>query len=132
MFLNLLNERESKNFIELSYIAMQVNGIIKESEEAVYNSYKMETGLIDYELQNKSMDELVTAFKSSTKKVKRAVIIEIAGILDADEVVDENETKWIVKLGEDLGFRDTEIRKMLRWVQDFNDLLAEGYSYINK
>lgn len=132
MFLNLLNKTESQNFLELSHIAMNVNGIINESEEAVFNTFKRETGLFDYEIKNKNLDDLVTAFKGSTKKVKRAVMIEIAGVLDADEEVDEHEKKWIIKLGEELGFRDTEIRKMVRWVEDFNDLLAEGYEYINK
>jgi len=92
----------------------------------------METGLQDYELQGKDQAELTQAFQASTKKVKRAALIELAGAMDADEIVDESEEKWIMKLGREWGFRDTEIRKMLRWVQDFNDLLAEGYEYINK
>ena len=28
--------------------------------------------------------------------------------------------------------RDSEIKKMVRWTQDFNDLLDEAYEYINK
>ena len=52
--------------------------------------------------------------------------------MDADEEIDSNEESWIMKLGNDWGFRDSEIRKMVRWTQDFNDLLAEGYEYINK
>lgn len=132
MFLNLLNKNESQNFLELSHHAMHSNGIMDESEEAVFNIFKKEIGLLDYQLKDKSLDELITAFKGSTKKVKKAVLIEIAGILDADEEVDEHEKKWIIKLGEELGFRDTEVRKMVRWAQDFNDLLAEGYEYINK
>ena len=31
MFLNLLNEKEGKNFLELAKIAMMVNGTVKES-----------------------------------------------------------------------------------------------------
>jgi hypothetical protein len=131
MFLNMLNEKESKNFLELAHEAMKVNGITQ-SEEAVFNTYRMETGLSDYMLQDKKLQDLITAFQASTKKVKRAVIIELAGALDADEEIDDNEQSWILKLGSDWGFRDTEIRKMVRWAQDFNDLLAEGYEYINK
>ncbi|ADL53688.1 hypothetical protein [Clostridium cellulovorans] len=131
MFLNMLNERESKDFLELALIAMNINGIIKESEKAVFQTYKMETGLQDYELVGKDYNQLVTVFQASTKKVKKAIIIELAGVLDADEEVDENERKWIEKLGIDWGFRNTEIRKMVRWVEDFNDLLKEGYEYIN-
>jgi hypothetical protein len=132
MFLNMLSKKESMNFLELAHLAMSFNGTIKESEEAVFQTYRLETGLHDYELQGKDLAELTQAFQASTKKVKRAALIELAGAMDADEIVDETEEKWIMKLGREWGFRDTEIRKMLRWVQDFNDLLAEGYEYINK
>lgn len=132
MFLNMLNEKEGKNFLELATIAMKVNGVIKSSEQAVYNTYKKEMDINDYVVKDKKLKDLVTDFKGSTKKVKRAVIIELAGVLDADEEIDDNEENWIMKLGYDWGFRDSEIRKMVRWTQDFNDLLAEGYEYINK
>ena len=132
MFLNLLNEKEAKNFLELANIAMQVNGTIKESEQAVFNTYRMELSLPDYSMQNKELSEIVTAFQGSTKKVKKAIIIELAGVLDADEEIDTNEETLITKLGQDWGFRDSEIKKMVRWTQDFNDLLAEGIEYINK
>ena len=132
MFLNLLNEKEAKNFLELANIAMQVNGTIKESEQAVFNTYRMELSLPDYTIQNKELNEIVTVFQGSTKKVKKAIIIELAGVLDADEEIDANEETWIVKLGQDWGFRDSEIKKMIRWTQDFNDLLNEAIDYINK
>ena len=132
MFLNMLNEKEGKNFLELATIAMKVNGVIKSSEQAVYNTYKKEMDINDYVVKDKKLKDLVTDFKGSTKKVKRTVIIELAGVLDADEEIDDNEENWIMKLGYDWGFRDSEIRKMVRWTQDFNDLLAEGYEYINK
>ncbi|NMF03702.1 hypothetical protein ACUH7Y_16005 [Clostridium beijerinckii] len=131
MFLNMLNDRESKDFLELASIAMNINGTIKESEKAVFQTYRMETGLEDYKVIGKAYNQLVTGFQASTKKVKKAIIIELAGVLDADENVDENEQKWIEKLGSEWGFRDSEIRKMVRWVEDFNDLLKEGYEYIN-
>lgn len=131
MFLNMLNIREGQNFLELASIAMNVNGIVNESESAVFETYRMETGLREYKVVGKDYKQLVTAFQASTKKTKKVIIIELAGVLDADEKVDESERSWIEKLGNDLGFRDIEIRKMIRWVEDFNDLLQEGYAYIN-
>lgn len=132
MFLGMLNEREQKNFMELASIAMKVDGKVDESERQVMEVYKRETNLLDYELQNKKESELVTAFQASTKKVKKAVIIELAGVLDADEVIDSSEESWILKIGTEWGFRISEVRKMVRWTQDFNDLLVEGYEIILK
>lgn len=131
MFLNLLDKKERMDFLELAAIAMQVNGVVEESEENVFNTYKAETGLLDYELKNKEYKSLVQSFQASTKKIKKAIIIELVGVLDADENIDDNEQKWITELGKEWGFRDTEIKRMVRWTQDFNDLLNEGYNYIN-
>ena len=132
MFLNLLNEKEGKNFLELAKIAMMVNGTVKESEQAVFDTYRMELNLPDYEIQDVEYSKLATAFQASTKKVKKAIIIELAGVLDADEEIDPNEETWIKKLVSDWGFRDSEVKKMVRWTQDFNDLLGEAFDYINK
>ena len=69
--------------------------------------------------------------KRSSKRVLKSVFIELAGMMDADDEIEKVEEVWLKQLGTDLGFRDAEIRKMIRWTQDFNDLLAEGYMYIN-
>ena len=133
MFLGMLNEREGKNFLELANIAIMANGDeAKETEKAVLQAFKLELEMQDYVIKNKKQEELVTAFQASTKKIKKAVIIELAGVLDDDEGIDDIEDSWIRKLGEDFGFRDSEIKKMVRWTQDFNDLLDEAYEYINK
>ena len=132
MFLGLLNEREGKNFLELATIAMSVDGDVEESEKNVFSTYRFELGLQDYKIQNKDFKNIVMELKGSKKKVLRAIIIELAGMMDADEEIERVEESWLLKLGAELDFRDSELRKMIRWTQDFNDLLAEGYMYINK
>ena len=132
MFLSMLNEKEQKNFMELAQIAMSVDGKIDESELQVMDVYRRETTLLDYEVQNKKESDLITAFQASTKKVRKAVIIELEGVLHADETIESTEESWILNLGTEWGFRTSEIRRMVRWTQDFNDLLAEGYEIILK
>lgn len=132
MFLGLLNEKEGKNFLELATIAMNVDGEVEEQERSVFSTYRFEVGLNDYQIQNKEYTDIVTELKASRKKVLRAIIIELAGMMDADDEIEKVEESWLLKLGADLDFRDSEMKKMIRWTQDFNDLLAEGYMYINK
>ena len=104
MFLGMLNEKEGKNFLELANIAMMANGDeVKEAEKAVLQAFKLELEMQDYVIKNKKQEELITAFQASTKKIKKAVIIELAGVLDADEGIDDIEDSWIRKLGENLG-----------------------------
>lgn len=132
MFLGMLNEKERKNFLGLAQLAMDLGDDDKAEEAAVVHSFRREMELDDYVIPKKTRDELVMAFNSSTKKAKRIVIIELAGVLYADEVIDEKEKDWINKLGTDLGIRDVELKKLILWAQEFNDLLKEGYNYINK
>lgn len=132
MFLSLLNEKEGRNFLELANIAMNVDGDVEEQERNVFATYRFELGLNDYKIQNKEYKSIVMELKGSRKRVLRAIIIELAGMMDADEEIEKVEETWLLKLGVDLDFRDSEMRKMIRWTQDFNDLLAEGYMYINK
>lgn len=132
MFLNMLNQKERVNFLELAHVSMHANGIVHESEEKVFETFRREVGMFTYTPKAIEYDKLVSAFQSSTKKVRKVVLIEIAGILDSDGEIDAVEKKWVEQLGLDLSFRDTEIKKMVRWVEDFNDLLQEGYDYINK
>ena len=132
MYLNMLNEKEQINFLELAHKAMEVDGIIKEEEVNVFEMLKREIAMPNYEVKHLPEEQLIKEFDYSTKKVKKAVIVELAGILDADEVVEKKEEDWLLKIGEDWGFRPNEIRRLLRWVQDFNDLLAEGYEYITR
>ena len=132
MFLNILNQKEGKQFLELAHIAMNIDGKVEESEQAIFYAHKLELEMQDYELKNETYETLVTSFQASTKRVKKVVLIEIAGILDSDDVIDAKEESWIMKLGADLGFRESETKKMIRWTQDFNDLLQEAYDYINK
>ena len=108
MFLSMLNEKEQKNFMELAQIAMSVDGKIDESELQVMDVYRRETTLLDYEVQNKKESDLITAFQASTKKVRKAVIIELAGVLDADETIESTEESWILNLGTEWGFRTSE------------------------
>ena len=132
MFLNILNQKEGKQYLELAHIAMSIDGKVEESVQAIFYAHKLELELRDYELKNETYEALITAFQASTKKVKKAVIIEIAGVLDSDDVIDVIEERCIIILGTDLGFREAETKKMIRWTQDFNDLLQEAYDYINK
>ncbi len=132
MFLDLLNKKEQENFLELADIASKVDGIVEEREKKAFEWYRKETDLEAYQVQGKQQSELVSFFDMSTKRVKKIVIMELAGMLYADlDIVDE-ENKWLEEIGASWGFRSSEIRRMVRWVMDFTDLLVEGYEIIDR
>lgn len=130
MFLNILSAQEKLYFVELAYQAMKVNGEIQEREQSIYNAFLVETGLSEYKLQNKPLSEVVTYFAGSTKKVQKAVLVELLSILVSDRNLDRDEKGFLDKAATEWNIRETEVRRMTRWVEDFNELLAEGFAYI--
>ena len=130
MFLNLLNKREKENFIELAHHAMKSSDGINESEMNMFNAFKVETELTNYDLKNILVDDLIKEFNNSTKKVKKAIFVELLAVLHSDKEYNQNEEDFIRKIAGEWNIRETEVRRMTRWVEDFNDLLDEGFKYI--
>ena len=131
MFLNLLNKREKEDFIELAYHAMlSCGGQVNDTEMEMFNAFKVETELTSYELKNLAIAELIGKFNGSTKKVKRVILVELLAVLLVDEKFNKNEENFIRKIAKAWNIRETEVKRMTRWVEDFNDLLDEGFKYI--
>lgn len=131
MFLYLLNDAESKAFLELAALAMQVNGGKKACEKAAYETYRTELNLPGYETAGWSFDQAASAFKYSSAPVRRSVIIELCGLFYADREMDAGERKWIDALSAKFQLPEAETERLIRWSRDFSDFLEIGLMYIN-
>lgn len=132
MFLSMLSKKEQEYFLELANLAMQVDGIVTESEREMIENFRQEMMLLDYKIQDIPLDKLKMNIDLSTKRNKKVFLFELVGMMYADSEVSEEEKSWLLDLAVAWGFRENELRKIIRWVMDFNDLLLEGYEYINK
>lgn len=88
-------------------------------------------GLNDYKEKLKSYETIIAELKNSQKSILKAILIEVAGVLDANGKICDDEKAWFVKLCDDLGFREFEANRIMRIVQDINDVLEEAYVFIN-
>lgn len=131
MFLYLLNETEGIAFLELAYLAMEADGIIKECETAEFDNFKTELSLDNYQLQHFDVDKAIEMLKDSSFPVKRSIIIELCGILYADNEIDNAELKWIYYVAEKLNLKKEETERLVRWSKDFSDFVEVGLMYIN-
>lgn len=131
MFLHYLNEEEGKAFLELSSLAMKIHEEVKECEQTEFESYKEELGVLDYTIQNKSLEEIIALLKNSSIEVKRTIIIEISAILYADKEIDNAEQKWIENFSNYIGINNIETEKLIRYGKDFCDFVEIGLMYIN-
>lgn len=131
MFLYLLNENEGRAFLELAAQAMKADGVEKDSEKAMLETFLIELNLSDYQIVGIGFEEAASAFKYSSIPVKRSVIVELCGILYADKEIDQKETNWIYALSDKFQLVREETDRLLRWSKDFSDFLEIGLMYIN-
>lgn len=132
MFLEELNIKERKNFLELAYFTMLSDGVIAEEEQVMFNRFRVELQLSekDYAIQEKSISTILNEFNASKKRVKKIVMFELWGIMLANHNLDEKQQELVEKIKNEWNLRDFEVNRMKRWVEDFNELIIEAYGFM--
>lgn len=133
MYLDLLNKEEQQDFLELARYSMGLNGEYKQEEEEVLLGYKYECQLVDYKAyRQKDINKIIRNLSSSTKKVKKIILVELFGILLADGEVCDEEAKFVNVLSQEFRIKEYEVARIQRWVEAMNDIFQEGYELISK
>lgn len=133
MYLSELNIGEKKNFLELAKYAMSLNGEYKEEELEIYNSFVHECGFESYQtVKQQDIESVIKVLIKAKEKSKRIVLVELFGILLADNEVCEDEQVFIDNLASSFEIDRYETKRYQRWVEAMNDLVNEGYSLIVK
>ena len=137
MFLNLLNDKQKELFLELANHALLIDGHVKEEELGVFESFKLETGLFDYTLKKTPTKDILMHLSGASKKAQKAIIIEILGILVSDIDIDEgedinrDEQAFVEQMATQWNINKRSLKQMQRWVEDFDELLDDGWDLIN-
>lgn len=133
MYLYLLNNEERKSFLELATFAMDLDGIRKKEEESLLEDYKNECQLTDYIVcKQNEIEKVITTLRSSVKKIKKIILLELSGIFISDSNLTEDELKFLEKLSSEFNIKEYELKKIIRWVEAMNDIVKEGYEIISK
>jgi uncharacterized tellurite resistance protein B-like protein len=130
MFLSALNIKEKKDFLELAYHAVASSGEVKKEELEIFESYAYECELPDYQVEGRSVEEIIKKLKKSSKKKLRIIIIELWGVILADEEMAKSEEEFMKHLCHEWDFTDAQYRRMQRWSQDLIDVFSEGYRIV--
>lgn len=130
MFLSFLKDNQKECFMELAYKAMMADGEIQESEKGIIYGYRVELEMLDYEIKNMEMVDILLALSGASSKVHKTIIIELLGVLLADKEFSRDEVNFIEGLCNEWNIRKRDYVKMCRFVEDFNEILEEGYEII--
>ena len=133
MYLDLLNKKEQKFFLELARYSMGLNGEQKAEEEEILLSYKYECQLVNYSAHKQDdIQKIINHLKGSFKKVKKIILIELFGIMFADNEYCAKEEEFMNNLAEQFDIKGYELSRIQRWVEAMNDIAQEGYELISK
>jgi uncharacterized tellurite resistance protein B-like protein len=130
MFLSELLDKEKKVFLGLAFLAMKSDGNISPDEMRVFNTYKHECQLPEYQYKDENLDELLKDLKHSTKKSKRIVLMELMGIWIADNIWEDEEIEMMYHIGESLGLSESETTRLKRWAREMRDIVFDGYELL--
>lgn len=96
MLLNRLSLLEKETFVSLCLYAAEANGNVVEKEYEMIEEYCKEMGIAFFDARNiKTYDEIIEIFKESSYSNKKIVVLEILGLLYADDVYDGDEKNFI-------------------------------------
>ena len=133
MYLSELSVAERKSFLEIAYFAMGLNGSYKEQEKAIFESFTHECGMPSYQLKKQDdIDDVIKMLTRSEVKNRRIILVELFGIVLADNEFCANETEFMLRLSAAFDIEVFELKRLQRWVEAMNDLVHEGFSLIMK
>jgi uncharacterized tellurite resistance protein B-like protein len=133
MYLHLLSKPEQELFLELAHHAMFTDKKVSVDEKEIFDTYVHECQLFEYTLQHKEdLDYVLNELAKSKKMAKKLILVELLGVVLADDEYNELEKEFIEKTANAFGVNDYELSRLQRWVEDFNDIVERGFELVNK
>lgn len=95
MYLALLNQKQKKLFCDIANIIIMADGIFREEERDLLESYGGELGFpVDLNSRNTDLDDVLNHLvASTTEKEKKIIVFESIGlaVIDSDYAKEEQE-----------------------------------------
>lgn len=131
MYLNFLDKKQKELFLDMIYSSLVQDGALGQREQGIVDGFRMETGLADHTFTKVDVLEQISTLKGAGRKVQKAILMEVIGVFSEEK--DTAEEHGLVKvMSVEWSIRERDLKKMTRWVQDFEEILQEGYEYILK
>jgi len=125
MFLNQLQEDQKKAFLALALKLIQADGVTDPREEMIFLAMRQEMGLWrEAKLPQGSLEELALFFPD--RKSRRITILELLGLVFADDRFQAQEQRLLRGLANLFEFSEEDATKMEKWVQRQIELTKEA------
>ena len=127
MFLQVMNTEEQEKFLELVYKIANIDGEYAEEEQEIVNSYKNELGLSKVP-ETSDIDGLVRYFSAKATELKKIVLFETVGLINADEKIEKEEADLLDKMSGAFGLDKDVVDRIKSVAKKLQDVYDEVYS----
>lgn len=126
MFLQVMNNEEKEKFLEFIYKIANIEGEYAEEEQELINSYKNELGVFEIH-DTSNIEKLIDYFSTKTVEMKKIILFEMIGLINADDKVVKEEEELLNKVIASFGL-DNEITDRIKSVaKKLQDVYDEVY-----
>lgn len=129
MFLQVMNIEEKEKFLELVYKVANIDGEYAEEEQEIINSYKNELGLSEVS-ETSDINGLVQYFSVKADEMKKIVLFEIIGLIDADDKIEKEEADVLEKMSASFGLDKSVIDKIKAVAKKLQEVYDEVYDVL--
>ena len=126
MFLRLLNDNLKPKFLHLAKNAAETNSNYDDIEKELIKTMASEMNIEAKTSESYSEAELLAEIVSNSYIAeKKIMLFEIIAILQSDEVIDEDETRFLYHVAKAFNIDDDTISLMITYVSDYKRLYID-------
>lgn len=131
MFLNELKSNEKELFLKLCVHAANANGLFVGEEKEMIRAYCSEMQItMPSVIEQTGEEAIISDLKSASKKSKNIIILEILGLLQADNVVDEKERDFLKRVADGVGVDMDMVSSIENLLDEYKSVTRRIYEAI--
>lgn len=128
MFLNNLNDKQKKLFIELAIKAAESNGIVALEEKNLLKCFAIEMNMTPIYHTDRDVESIINDIViNSTEKDLKIILFEVLGIIVSDNVFDGKEKEFVKNIIEksklDKGLIDKMVQLLFDYAEVYNRMV---------
>ena len=126
MFLRPLNNEQKELFLDLALAAASANAVFEDSEKTLLAAYADEMSVDVNKASHRPVEEICRKLKAiSNSKELNQISFEIVGMMMSDNVHDDDEKAFILKVAEIFEIPMGRIDEMFKCVNTYSELIKK-------
>lgn len=129
MFVQVMGKEEREKFLELIYKIANIDGDYVAEEEELIDSYKAELEL-SYIKDTDTIEEIIDYFSSKSESIRKIVLFEVYGMINADGKIDISEEKLFNLSQEKFGISEQQTKAIINVAEELQKVYDKVYDVL--